>query len=66
MKLELLFALTAFAGGCVADDTTDSPTTVDSNEPPMLGAHSREVLGQFGCEADQIEGLLSSGTVIQS
>ena len=39
MKLELLFALTAFAGGCVADDTTDSPTTVDSNEPPMLGAH---------------------------
>ena len=34
--------------------------------PPMLGAHSREVLGQFGFEADQIEGLLSSGTVIQS
>jgi hypothetical protein len=38
MKLELLFALTAFAGGCIAEDTTDSPT-VDSNEPPMLGAH---------------------------
>jgi hypothetical protein len=38
MKLELLFVLTTFAGGCIAEDTTDSPT-VDSNEPPMLGAH---------------------------
>jgi hypothetical protein len=35
MKLELLFALGAFAGGCVADPS--EPSTVDSNEPPMLG-----------------------------
>jgi len=35
MKLELLFALGAFAGGCVADPSESS--TVDSNEPPMLG-----------------------------
>lgn len=34
--------------------------------PPMLGAHSREVLEQFGFGTDQIESLLSTGTVIQS
>ncbi len=33
--------------------------------PPMLGAHSRELLGQFGFGADEIESLLRSGTVIQ-
>jgi len=33
--------------------------------PPTLGAHSREVLVQFGFNADQIESLLGSGTVIQ-
>src|SRR5664279_744546 len=38
MKLELMFVLTAFAGGCIAEDTTDSPP-VDSADPPMLGAH---------------------------
>jgi crotonobetainyl-CoA:carnitine CoA-transferase CaiB-like acyl-CoA transferase len=34
--------------------------------PPMLGAHSREVLAQFGFHAEEIESLLRSGTVIQS
>jgi len=34
--------------------------------PPMLGAHSREVLEQFGFGADQIESLLGTGAVIQS
>jgi crotonobetainyl-CoA:carnitine CoA-transferase CaiB-like acyl-CoA transferase len=34
--------------------------------PPMIGAHSREVLEQFGFGADQIESLLSTGAVIQS
>ena len=34
--------------------------------PPMLGAHSREVLEQFGFGADQIENLLSTGAVIQN
>ena len=34
--------------------------------PPMLGAHSREVLEQFGFGADQIEDLLHSGAVIQN
>jgi crotonobetainyl-CoA:carnitine CoA-transferase CaiB-like acyl-CoA transferase len=33
--------------------------------PPMLGAHSREVLEQFGFGANQIEDLLNTGTVIQ-
>jgi crotonobetainyl-CoA:carnitine CoA-transferase CaiB-like acyl-CoA transferase len=34
--------------------------------PPMLGAHSREVLEQFGFGADEIESLLSTRTVIQN
>jgi crotonobetainyl-CoA:carnitine CoA-transferase CaiB-like acyl-CoA transferase len=34
--------------------------------PPMLGAHSREVLEQFGFGADQIENLLSTGAVSQN
>ncbi len=34
--------------------------------PPMLGAHSREVLEQFGFGADRIESLLGTGAVIQS
>ena len=37
MKLELLFAIGVCAGGCVADD--NDPPAVDTNEPPMLGAH---------------------------
>jgi hypothetical protein len=32
----------------------------------MLGAHSREVLEQFGFGADEIESLLSTRTVIQN
>lgn len=34
--------------------------------PPMLGAHSREVLEQFGFGADQIENLFDAGAVVQS
>ena len=34
--------------------------------PPMLGEHSRGLLEQFGFDADEIGGLLSTGAVIQS
>jgi len=34
--------------------------------PPLLGAHSREVLAHFGFSPEQIESLLGSGTVIQN
>ena len=40
-----------------------TPTQV-RNAPPMLGEHTIELLGLAGYDADEIEGMLASGSVI--
>jgi crotonobetainyl-CoA:carnitine CoA-transferase CaiB-like acyl-CoA transferase len=34
--------------------------------PPMLGEHTREVLGAAGLDDAEIDGLIAAGTVIQA
>jgi crotonobetainyl-CoA:carnitine CoA-transferase CaiB-like acyl-CoA transferase len=31
---------------------------------PLLGQHTREVLGEFGFSSDEIDGLLASGAAV--
>ena len=32
---------------------------------PLMGEHSREVLAEFGFAADEIDGLIGSGAIIE-
>ena len=34
--------------------------------PPMLGEHTREVLGAAGLDDAEIDGLIAAGTVVQA
>ena len=40
------------------------PTSIRRGAP-LLGEHSREVLAEFGFAADEIEGLIGSGTIVE-